>query len=156
MPADLCPTCALPICPPTEPWDLGTHCPRSLRCYSKATDTKQLAALVSERDCLRIGFDRLTNDCTFRDTCSWTKAGPLALRIYRRGLDKSQSRRPCWPTAERAFGIALNLLSARLDRLEFRVTSPDLPRSVRFFSSPWASVRKHLRVVESRGEQANV
>jgi uncharacterized protein (DUF433 family) len=55
--ADVCPNCHLALCPPEQPWDLGTHCPRSLRSVSSSPDTIALAKLVSDRECLRIGLD---------------------------------------------------------------------------------------------------
>jgi hypothetical protein len=53
LPENLCPDCRLPRVPADEPWDEGTHCPKSLRIRGD-----MFGEAVAERDCLRIGLDK--------------------------------------------------------------------------------------------------
>lgn len=51
----VCSCCSLLLCSASEPWDLGTHCPRTLK-PGTLTAVGYVDDALCERDCLRLGI----------------------------------------------------------------------------------------------------
>ena len=60
--SERCPTCHLLVRQAEQPWALGVHCPRTHSLNTLNEVHAPMLAVLANRDCLQVGFDRVSED----------------------------------------------------------------------------------------------